>query len=47
MHKHNNPAETAVAVYHGHNGDRGKVKGLKDNLPFATCASLSRGVGGS
>ena len=21
--------------YHGHNGDRGKVKGLKDNLPFA------------
>ena len=22
-------------VYHGHNGDRGKVKRLKDNLPFA------------
>ncbi len=22
-------------VYHGHNGDRGKVTGLKDNLPFA------------
>ena len=34
-------------VYHGHNGERGKVKKLKDNLPFATCASLSRGGGGS
>ena len=33
-------------VYHGHNGGGGKVKGLKDNLPFATCASLSRGGGG-
>ena len=22
-------------VYHGHNGDRGKVRRLKDNLPFA------------
>ena len=34
-------------VYHGHNGDMGKVKRLKDNLPFATWASLSRGGGGS
>ena len=42
MHKHNNPAETAVVVYGlDHNGDRGKVKGLKNKtrVPNATCAN--------
>ena len=28
-----------------HNGDRGKVRGLKDNLPNATCVNQSRGWG--
>ena len=35
--------ESARWVYHGHNGGGGKVRGLKNKLPFATCASLSRG----
>ena len=32
-------------VYHGHNGDRGKVTGLKDNLPLAYDRELQQGMG--